>query len=68
VEFDVPVEGDDRIERCPSKQGDKVPAHREEDEDHVDCSSVISRECVRYGLGKGRGRTVKDLGRASCHD
>lgn len=36
MERDVLVEWDDRVEGCTSKERDKVAAHGEEDEDHVD--------------------------------
>lgn len=36
VESDILVKGDDVVQRGTSKEGDKVAAHGEEDEDDID--------------------------------
>ena len=44
MRIDVPVERNDRVQRCSSEERDEVPAYGKQDEDYVDC--LVNEICT----------------------
>lgn len=52
VEGDVLVERDNIVQGCPTQEGDKIPAYREQDEGDVDVKNEGSNPSDSWGRKK----------------
>lgn len=64
MKIDVPVERNDRVQRCSSEERDKIPADGKQDKDYVDCH--VNDICVSTYYGGLELRLLRSLSISLC--